>query len=173
MDRERTFPVACWQASVTGAVPPPHRLRGRLRWAWACVKPWTLPASLTLAQRPAGGCRSDRVAHSSPWRMSLQHRPYNLVAMPARSGGISRGLPPQNVVRIAPLHDAGITVEPKQNAEIFTLWAKILSCMPRSFAPVIVRLTKVRERIVRTRFVLLCQGLPQEWIAAPPRSLCR
>jgi len=47
--------------------------------------------------------------------------------MPARSGGIGRGLPPQNVVRIAPLHDVGITVEPKLHAEIFTLWAKIHS----------------------------------------------
>jgi len=36
-------------------------------------------------------------------------------------------LPPQNVVRIAPLHDVGITVEPKLHAEIFTLWAKIHS----------------------------------------------
>jgi len=27
--------------------------------------------------------------------MSLQHRPYNLVAMPARSGGFGRGLPPE------------------------------------------------------------------------------
>ena len=30
-DCGRTFPVAWEQACVTGAVPPPHRLRGRLR----------------------------------------------------------------------------------------------------------------------------------------------
>jgi hypothetical protein len=50
------------QASVTGAVPPPHRLRGRLRLGLGSRSPGRCPQSLAPAQRPAGGCGTDRVA---------------------------------------------------------------------------------------------------------------
>jgi len=42
------------------------------------------------------------------------------------------------IVRIAPMHDGGITAQPKPHAEIFYSGGEVtLSCMPRSFAPVI------------------------------------
>ena len=61
-----------------------------------------------------------------PLEVSLQHRPGPPHTMPTRSRGICRGLP-LNVVRIAPVHDAGITARPKPRAEICTLWAKLRS----------------------------------------------
>ena len=113
------------QACVTGAVPPPLRLRGRLRWAWA-VKPWTLPASLTLAQRPAGGCGTDRVA-LLPLEVALQHRPPSPSARCRHEAADLAGGYPLRIVRIAPLHDAGITVSRSCTLRSFTLWAKLHS----------------------------------------------
>jgi len=67
----------------------------------------------------------DRVA-IKPLEVALQHRPGPPHTTPTGSCGIGRGLP-LNVVRVAPLHDAGITAQPKPHAEICTLWAKLHS----------------------------------------------
>ena len=106
------------QACVTGAVPPPHRLRGRLRraWAWdqaldAARKPYPCTASSRWLQgRPGGSFK--------PLEVSLQHRPPSPSARCRHEAADLAGGYPLRIVRIAPLHDAGITVS--------------RSCTPRS-----------------------------------------
>ena len=98
------------QACVTGAVPPPHRLRGRLRLGLG------LDEALDAARKPYPCTASSQVAAvligwpSSPWRSSLQHRPPSPSARCRHEAADLAGGYPLRVVRIAPLHDAGITV---------------------------------------------------------------
>ena len=165
-----TFPVAWVQASVTGAVPPPHRLRGRLRLGLGLGE--ALDAArkaLPLHKRPAGGCGTDRVASSSPWRLALQHRPLSPSARCRHEAAELAGGYPLRIVRIAPLHDAGITVSSTRTPDTLRSllsWAKIHSHACRGASRRSCPPTQVSERTMRTRFVLLCQGLR-------PRLDCR
>jgi len=71
----------------------------------ACLQPSYAQAS------SQGGCGFGRVTYR-PLECPSSHRPHSHgTRWPPGSGGICRGLP-LNVVRIAPLHDAGITARP-------------------------------------------------------------
>ena len=93
----RTSPVAWGKRCVTGAVPPPRRLRGWCMPTLGLVAPGCLPAAILCAGIRSGGGRgiSCRVAHEKPLEgySPLQHRPGPPHTMPTRSRGIGRGLP--------------------------------------------------------------------------------
>jgi len=146
------------QACVTGAVPPPHRLRGRLRLGLGLrSSPGRCPQALPLhSVQPVAA-----VLIGWPYRpleVALQHRPLSPSARCRHEAADWAGGYPLRVVRIAPLHDAGITVTDNCTLRSLLCWAKIHSHACRGASRRSCPLTQVSERTMRTRFVPVCQG---------------
>ena len=123
MARGRTFPMPgagrCDRRGSAPLSPGSGDVAYRPWSLWlrdACLQPSYAQASSRRLRLWAGNLKAPGVSSS--------HRPHSHgTRRPPGSGGIGRGLP-LNVVRIAPLHDAGITM---RHGEICTLWAKLPS----------------------------------------------
>jgi len=145
---------------VTGAVPPPHRLRGRLRLGLGLrSSPGRCPQALPLhSVQPVAA-----VLIGWPYRpleVALQHRPLSPSARCRHEAADLAGGYPLRIVRIAPLHDAGITVSSTRTPDTLRSllwWAKIHSHACRGASRRSCPLTQVSERTMRTRFVPVCQ----------------
>ena len=124
------------EAGVTGAVPPPRRLRGGCKSTLDSEVLGIAPAGLPMrALRSKGGRGIWSGWHHCPWKgipppASPGATPHDAVrklrSWPEVTPEGLETSPP--VVRVAPLHDGGITARPrKPHAEICTLWAKLPS----------------------------------------------
>ena len=108
------------------------------------LSPGCLPATILCAGIQSG-VAADFVSgglKTKPLEVSLQHRPGPPHTMPTEAAVLAGGYPLEalrpHVVRVAPLHDAGITARPKTaRRDLYSVGEGTVSCMPRSFATVI------------------------------------
>ena len=164
--------MAYERSCVTGAVPPPARLRGWCMLTLGLKAPGCLPAAILCAGIRSKGGRGIWAGWHKPLEVrppaSPGATPHDADRKPrSLAGGYPQGLASPRRPHSSPTRRR-TSPWPKTMPRSVLKWAKLHSHACRGASRRSCPLTKVSERTVRTLFVPVCQAVsyPQSAVSA-------